>query len=117
MQYSNVETHAQNSFGSLKFCRECKYFTLTFSNFEFKFDRSKLKKFANYLNDVCEDYWLDNDTAENKKRPIPIHTSQQNLTLVFDRREFGALKQLVTTNYAETKFLSILDIDYPLILN
>jgi hypothetical protein len=77
-----------------------------------------MKSFEKFVDHVEVDYW---ETKYNKtvlQRKIPIQTIQQNLTLVFNKQEFYALKQLVKQRTKKPfDALNLLDIDHTFFLN
>ncbi|ARN71469.1 hypothetical protein BST91_07375 [Nonlabens tegetincola] len=107
----------KNQFGELNYCNGCDCYSLVFSNFIFKFTVNEFETFQNYINDIPMSFWNNSEMMKNKKRRIPIHTKQKNLTLVFNGEEFTKLKALVNGVTKKDEFLSLLDIDYPLHLN
>jgi hypothetical protein len=83
----------------------------------FDFTDKQLNKFIDYLNDVPVDLFTRCDIENCCRRSIPLHTGQQNLTLLFNKREFHELKELVGLADSKGEFLSILDIDAEVSMN
>lgn len=80
--------------------------------------KEDLEVFKRYISEIDVDYWETKYDAMPIKRKIVVSTIQNNLSLLFDRSEFDAFKNLL---YLKTKTvkdnLTVLDIDYTLFLN
>ncbi len=112
-----LKTISTNKSGKLTFCKSCNCFKLSFSNLAFEFTDKQLKKFGNYLKSIPVNHWLGCNESSGTKRQIPLHTGQQNLTLMFNQREFCELKELVGLKSNSKEWLTIMDIDAPMVMN
>ena len=110
----NVIPIAQTKEGRLSLCKTCKLYNLTFNNILLEFTHNEFLTFQNYIKDIEMDYWEERYSENILTRKIPIQTIQQNLFLMFTRREIDCLKKLVLLNkngsndiLGESKRLSI----------
>ncbi len=89
-----------------------------FNNLYFELSKPELEHLKNYLSDIDLDYWHCYYDCPKFSRNIPIPTLQQNLILLFTRKEIHELTHLVSIknkfNYSN---ISLDDIDYKLVLN
>ena len=109
---------SKNVLGSLTFCPKCKVFQLNFNNLFFELSAKDLNRLRDFLNNTDVDYWEEQENAPVWKRKIPVPTQQENLILLFNKQEFALFKQLLSNTSRDRDYpLSILDIDYTLILN
>ncbi|NQX76634.1 MAG: hypothetical protein HRT75_02760 [Gilvibacter sp.] len=91
---------------------------MTFNNLLLEFNDEELLNFETYLTNINVDYWDCQNRQTAVKRIIPIYTMQKNLRLVFSKQEFDALQDLVCLKNKEPQdSLTVLDIDYTLLLN
>ena len=113
-----VKTIAKNSCGQLSFCEACRTYHLTFNNLYIEFTPKGMCSFQKFVEAIEVDYWEDKYDGMVTKRTIPIQTMQQNLTMMFNKQELQALKDLIfkKTKRADDS-LTVLDIDYTLFLN
>ena len=101
----------KNGFGQLSFCNECKLFYLKFSSVLIELTHKEFKSFHLVVKDIDTNYWEKINKYSNESRIYPISTSQQNLVLIFNKRELQALKELVLITKSESEsFISIFDI-------
>ncbi len=111
-------TLAKNCDGHLSFCPNCNVYHLTFNNIYIELTEAEMLTFRKFIDQVAVDYWETKHNRTVLQRKIPIQTMQQNLTLVFNKQEFSALKQLVKQNTKKPfSALQVLDIDYTYFLN
>ncbi|MDC7996441.1 DUF6686 family protein [Gilvibacter sediminis] len=114
----SVKVLTKNVNGELAYCENCRKFQLTFNNLYMEFNDEELLNFETYLTNINVDYWDCQYENSTRKRIIPIHTMQKNLSLVFSKQEFDALQELVCLKNKEPQdSLTVLDIDYTLLLN
>ena len=84
--------------------------------------KAEIKKTASKIHGTLPwyelEYWENKYDAMPIKRKIVVSTMQQNLSLLFNRSELNAFKDLLFQNTKKVNDnLSVLDIDYTLILN
>lgn len=103
--------------GELFLCNGCQRYSLTFNNILLQFDKKELENFKNHINNVNVNYWLDHYARTTKVRKIPVSTKQCSLWMFFTEEEFDELKSLLLIKKQSNGMLSIVDINYPLILN
>lgn len=104
--------------GHLSICEECNMYHLTFNNLFFEFTEDEFKSFKRHLSLLEIDYWENKYSCQVINRKIPIPTLQQNLVLIFNRREIEDLKVLIFAKSASSfKNLRIDEIDYAFFLN
>gem|GEM_PF-191610 len=104
--------------GELSRCIDCNIYHLIFNNIFFEFDLEQLHQFKNYLSAIETDYWEEKYACSEIRRKIPIPSIQQNLVLLFDRREIRELQILFSRQFPEEMdSLGVDDIDYTFILN
>lgn len=115
-QNSRIISSVKN--GELAVCNGCKNYALTFNNVYFQFDKNQLLEFRKYIANIDVDYWQEYYAYTSKKRKIPITTLHQNLILVFSVEEIEDLKiLLLLKETSDNDFISLEQINYPLILN
>lgn len=115
-QNSKIISSIKN--GELSVCNSCKTYALTFNNIYFQFDKNQLLQFRKYIAHIDVDYWQNFYACTTQKRKIPITTLHQNLILIFSLEEIEDLKiLLMLKDKNKDAFISVLDIDYPFILN
>lgn len=113
-----IETIAKNTYGQLSFCKHCDVYHLTFTNIYVELTNRELKAFQDYVTKIDIDYWEDKYDAMPIKRKIAIKTMQHNLSLLFNRSELTAFKNLLFQNTKKPGcVLSVCEIDYTLFLN
>lgn len=113
-----INTIAKNYNGDLCFCENCQLYRLVFNNICIEFNEKELLAFQSFVSNVEVEYWEAKYDRIAMKRKIHIQSTQQNLSLLFNRQEFASLKELVLqkTKKPFTK-LSLMDIDYTYFLN
>lgn len=114
----SVKVLSKVSHGELSICNECNVYHLEFNNVYFELTTAQFKRFKNFIQTLDEDYWETKYANAKVSRKIPIPSKQANLVLMFNRYEIRELKQLfefAATN--SSRYLSVDDIDYKLILN
>lgn len=115
---NEIKILAKNVYGTISFCENCKVYHINFTNFYIELNKEDLEVFKRYISEIDVDYWETKYDAIPIKRKIVVSTIQNNLSLLFDRSEFDAFKNLL---YLKTKTvkdnLTVLDIDYTLLLN
>ncbi|PPK96574.1 hypothetical protein LY01_00397 [Nonlabens xylanidelens] len=115
---NKVKTLAKNKQGQLSYCTGCKVYKLIFNNLNFELYPKQFRNLRAYVNEIEVEYWEIKHDRMPMKRKIPIPSTQQNLTMMFDKHEIVLLKSLLneeTVKPMET--LAITDIDYTLFLN
>ena len=113
-----IKTIAKVPSGDLTLCLECRKYQLSFNNLFFEFTKEELKQFKYYIFDLDVDYWECEYQCPKLKKNIPIPSLQNNLILLFDRREIEELKELLSFGkYNRFRELQLDEIDYKLILN
>ncbi|WP_025741774.1 DUF6686 family protein [Aquimarina pacifica] len=99
--------------GQLSKCLTCDLYLLTYNNLLFEFTNEEFISFKNYLLSIELDYWEHHHSNSDLKRKIPIPTLQQNLCLMFSRKEIHDIISLVFySNYDKSKILRVYEIDY-----
>lgn len=113
-----IKTIAKNIYGQLSYCQNCKMYHLTFTNIYIELTPKEMKSFQNYVSGIEIEYWETKYESMPIKRKIVINTLQTNLSLLFNRSELAAFKELLF-QYAKKpdESLNALDIDYTLFLN
>lgn len=109
---------AKNCNGQLAYCESCQLYNLLFNNISIEFTKKELQVFQSFVRELEVEYWQAMYDRTPVKRKIPIQTLQNNLTLVFNRQEFSALKDLVLQKTKKPfTALSVPDVDYVFFLN
>ena len=113
-----VKTIAKNSYGQLSVCANCNIYHLTFNNIYIEFTTGEMEAFQKFVGDIDIDYWESKYDQMPVDRKIPIQTMQHNLSMIFNKQELEALKDLILER-TEKPFSNIaaLDIDYVFFLN
>ncbi|MFV9551534.1 DUF6686 family protein [Algibacter sp. PT7-4] len=112
------KTLAKNCYGQLTYCINCKIYHLTFNNIYLEFNENEMVRFKEYILELEADYWQIPNDAFIMNRKFPIKTMQQNLSLIFNKQELRAIKNLITRfNKSNTETLRVYDIDYLFYLN
>jgi hypothetical protein len=115
---NKIKTLAKTSNGTLTTCTVSDHYHLSFNNLFFDFNQEELNQFRNYICELDIDYWELQYPCPKLQKNIPIPSLQENLVLLFNRREIEELKKLVSFNKKyRNKFLRLDEIDYKLILN
>jgi hypothetical protein len=107
---------AKNYCGELYFCEKCLSYDLAFNNIHLKFSSEEMNYFSKLIELMqVRQLKLKHPLPETK---IPMKTLQQNLCLVFDKKELIALRQLLAPK-AKSNFtiLNIRDIDLDYSIN
>ena len=113
-----IKTLKTNSFGNISICKDCGVYNINFTNIYLELTEQELILFRDYISKIDIDYWLCKYNSIPLKRKIVVLTTQKNISLLFDKTEFNAFKDLVFYNQAKiNKSLSVFDIDYTLLLN
>ncbi|AUP80629.1 DUF6686 family protein [Flavivirga eckloniae] len=111
-------TIAKNYSGQLSFCEDCQIYRLTFNNICIEFDEQEFSSFQMFLEAIDVDYWETKYERTAMGRKIPIQTIQHNLTIILNKQELEALKDLVMLKTKKPfNELSVIDIDYLFFLN
>ena len=101
----------KNGFRQLSFCKECNLFYLKFSSVLIELTRKEFIAFHSVVKDIDTGYWERLNKYSHESRIYPISTSQQNLVLIFNKRELQALKELVLITKSERdSYVSLFDI-------
>ncbi|WP_298418148.1 DUF6686 family protein [uncultured Kordia sp.] len=104
--------------GILTFCKTCKIYHLEFTNIYLEFNEEEFKQFKAYLLTIEIGYWEHKYANVNIRRKIPIPTTQNNLTLLFNRSEITELITLFCSKSTHEKpLLDVSQIDYTLVIN
>ncbi len=113
-----IKTLAKNCYGIISFCENCNVYHLNFTNIYIELNEEEMESFQSYISQIDLEYWENKYDAMPIKRKIVVSTMQQNLSLLFNRSELNAFKDLLFQNTKKANDnLSVLDIDYTLILN
>lgn len=114
----NIKILSKVSNGELSICECCGIYHLEFNNIYFEFTQPQYQHFKSYLMTIEEAYWEDLYANANVKRKIPIPSIQENLVLMFNREEVIQLRKLFCNRgCVYENYISLVDIDYTLILN
>jgi len=114
----NVKTIAKNYYGQLSFCETCEMFHLTFTNIYIELTLKELDAFQHHVATIDIEYWEEKYDSMPIKRKIVINTLQHNLSLLFNRSELAAFKDLLFDNTKKPGCpLRVTEIDYTLFLN
>ena len=101
----------KNGFGQLSFCKECNLFYIKFSSVLIELTQKEFIAFHSVVKDIDTGYWERLNKYSHDSRIYPISTSQQNLVLIFNKRELQALKELVLITKSEREsYVSLFDI-------
>ncbi|WP_394746944.1 DUF6686 family protein [Spongiimicrobium salis] len=115
---SQVKTIAKNGYGQLSFCRSCNVFHLTFNNIYIEFTTGEMEAFQKFVRGIDVEYWETRYDQMPVERKIPIQTMQHNLSMIFNKQELEALKDLVLERTTKPfSKIGTLDIDYIFFLN
>ncbi len=113
-----THTIAKNCHGQLSYCEGCQMYRLTFNNICIELNEEELDSFQKFLRAIDVDYWETKYERTAMTRKIPIQTVQHNLTIMLNKQELQALKDLVLQNTKKPfSKLSVPDIDYLFFLN
>ncbi|MFB1027476.1 MAG: hypothetical protein QMC27_05925 [Flavobacteriaceae bacterium] len=113
-----IITLAKNYNGQLPYCEDCRVYHFTFNNIYIEFTKKELKLFKKYVSNIEVEYWETKNKTMIIKRKIPIGTMQENLSMIFNKQELKSLKDLIFQNTIRSnEKISVLDIDYTLLLN
>jgi len=113
-----ITTLAKNYNGQLSYCKDCRVYHFTFNNIYIEFTKKELKLFKKYVSNIEVEYWETKNENMIIKRRIPIGTMQENLSMIFNKQELKSLKDLLFQNTKRfNEKISVLDIDYTLLLN
>ena len=108
----------KNSFGNISICKDCGVYNISFTNIYLELPEQELVFFRDYISKIDVDYREYKYSSVPIKRKIVVLTTQKNISLLFDKTEFNAFKDLVFYDKSKTnKNLSVFDIDYTLLLN
>jgi hypothetical protein len=113
-----IKTLAKNKQGHLSYCSSCKVYKLTFNNLQFELFPEQLKRLKSYVNTIEIEYWEVKHEHMVMERKIPLPSTQQNLTMMFDKHEVFLLQSLLNLETVKPmELLTITEIDYTLFLN
>jgi len=113
-----ITTLAKNYNSQLSYCKDCRVYHFTFNNIYIEFTKKELKLFKKYVSNIEVEYWETKNENMVIKRKIPIGTMQENLSMIFNKQELKSLKDLIFQNTKRfNEKISVLDIDYTLLLN
>ncbi|WP_027076428.1 DUF6686 family protein [Maribacter antarcticus] len=113
-----VCTLSKNKDGQLTYCSTCDIYHLYFNNIYLEFKQSEMECFKKFITHINIEYWESSNDRVLQKRKIPIQTMQQNLAMVFNRRELYSLKAILfETNDKIDAPISLSEIDYVQYLN
>ena len=113
-----IKILAKNVYGTFSFCEDCNVYHINFTNFYIELNKEDLEIFKKHILEIDVDYLECKYNSIPLKRKIVVLTTQKNISLLFDKTEFNAFKDLVFYNQAKiNKSLSVFDIDYTLLLN
>jgi hypothetical protein len=103
--------------GEILKCNTCNSFTLTYRNLFFEFSPPEFDNFKKYISKIDVNYWEDNSCIKTKRK-VFIPTQQENLILMFHKKEIKDLKILLNINDSE-KFviLNSNQIDFDIVYN
>ncbi|TPN87022.1 DUF6686 family protein [Aquimarina algicola] len=109
----NIRIISEIKTGQLAKCDTCQLYHLTFNNLLFQFTIEEFESFRKYLYHLEVDYWEHKHIDSDLSRKIPIPTLQENLFLMFNRKEINDLKKLVfNSNYDASRILKTHEIEY-----
>ncbi|WP_430906779.1 DUF6686 family protein [Maribacter sp. 2-571] len=113
-----LSTLSKNNDGALLYCEACNIYHLIFNNIYLEFTKAEMRAFQRFVTTIDIEQW---ETCCNRvmfKRKIPIQSMQQNLALIFNRRELLSLKDLIfqRTRKPEST-IPLIEIDYQSCLN
>lgn len=115
---NNTRTLTKVKNGELSICKQCNIYRLQFNNIYLEFTPNEFNHFKDYILTIDIDFWEYKYAKAHVKRKIPIPSTQQNLILMFNRKEIRELQTLFYKPEDITEMnLEISDIDYALILN
>lgn len=113
-----IKILAKNYNGELSFCRNCKTYHLHFNNLFFELNKRQFKALRKHINRIEFDFWDINENSKMMKRTIPMETLQENMILMFSKKELESLKDLLFLRASRTeKNYELLNIDYSFSLN
>lgn len=113
----DISTLNRTKNGQLVKCDCCGKYQLHFNNLFFEFTEGEYERFCLDLLNMELGYWENCHQNCEMTRKIPLPTSQNNLVLLFTRRELYELRDLVNSNKGEDKFLNAAQVDYKFALN
>jgi hypothetical protein len=115
----NLEIISKNNYGVIYHCTKCNVYQVLFNNIHFILNKKQISALRKHISSLDIEYWesIFINTSIQRKIPIPIPTSQENLMLIFNKQEFYAFKNLLFVKDKTTKFLSVNDFDYNFIIN
>ena len=113
-----VCTLSKNKDGQLTYCSTCDIYHLYFNNIYLEFKQSEMECFKKFVSQIDVAYWESSCDRVLLKRRIPIQTMQQNLAIVFNRRELNSLKAILFKTSTEIDApISLSEMDYVQYLN
>lgn len=115
----NIIEISKNWNGKLEFCKGCKKYYLSFNNVFLIFNRYELNKFIEYLSRQNFEGFDDDEAIPTLGHKVLIPTMQDNLILLFSKKEINALKSLLENKCSNlnSKLISAFEIDYTFMAN
>lgn len=109
----NIKVISEVKKGQLFVNETCNLYYLNYNNLLFELTPQEFDALRNYVCNIEMDYWEHKYSGSNLSRKIPIPSTQQNLYLMFNRKEIEDLKSLLMDpNYDESRLLKTHEIEY-----
>ncbi len=114
----NIKLLSRTKSGELSFCKACNVFHLVFNNLFFELNVKEFNRLRSYIYTIKVDYWEHKYACPKIRRKIPLPSMQDNLIIMFNRKEIKELRLLLSANpVGIDNLLSVDDIDYAMIIN